>query len=178
MSDLEQSKALLDEFREAITSLNDLRHAEDALSGIHAGQRVALHTFINERRSAALRRLHATEAVLLRRMTGRVVTTNEYLTESRKAGGVSRYFPLAPRIVCKDGFSISVQANCGSHCTPRDNQGPWIDVECGYPSAAPHLIMSYAEDPDNPTETIYPHVPVALVDDLIAEHGGMVEDKS
>lgn len=84
-------------------------------------------------------------------------------------------FPLAKRIYCKDGFSLSVQATHGAYCTPRRNVGPWIKVEVGFPSAAPELIMEWAEQPEKPTDTVYGHVPIKLVAELIALHGGPVE---
>ena len=81
-------------------------------------------------------------------------------------------FPIAKRITCKDGFSISVQATHGAYCSPRRNLGPWHKVECGYPSAEPELIMSYAEQPEKPMDTVYGYVPIDLVEQLIALHGG------
>jgi hypothetical protein len=79
----------------------------------------------------------------------------------------------APRIHCADGFSLSVQASDFHYCVPRDNAGPWAMVEIGYPSADPELIAEYAEDPGALTDTVYSCVPVALVDELIALHGGI-----
>lgn len=86
--------------------------------------------------------------------------------------GYRSSFPLTPRIVCKDGFSLSVQATHGAYCQPRDNQGPWYEVEVGFPSAAPDLLMSYAEQPEKPTDTVYGYVPIELVEQLIEQHGG------
>lgn len=37
------------------------------------------------------------------------------------------------RIVCKDGTSLSVQANEYVYCAPRDNYGPYYEVEVGFP---------------------------------------------
>ena len=84
-----------------------------------------------------------------------------------------RSFPLAKRITCNDGFSLSVQASWGAYCVPRTNIGPWDQVEVGFPSDKPELIMEYAEDPDRPTDTVYGYVPVHLVERLIELHGGM-----
>ena len=81
-------------------------------------------------------------------------------------------FPIAKRITCMDGFSLSVQANCGAYCEPRTNNGPWYTVEVGFPSAEPDLIMDYAETREAPTETVYGYVPVELVEQLIEMHGG------
>ena len=109
---------------------------------------------------------------------------NEYLMSFRDQDGLGlpdpetgyrSSFPQAKRITCKDGFSISVQATHGAYCSPRENIGPWYEVECGFPSDVPHGIMSYAEDAERPTETVYGYVPIELVEKLIADHGGMVE---
>lgn len=93
-----------------------------------------------------------------------------------KPGGYRSSFPLAPRIVCADGFSLSVQATHGAYCSPRQNLGPWYEVEVGFPSATPELIAHRAEDPDRPTETVYPYVDIELVEQLIALHGGPDDD--
>jgi len=82
-------------------------------------------------------------------------------------------FPLVPRVVCADGFSISVQASHGAYCSPRTNIGHWYQVECGFPSDTPTEIMDYCENSDKPTKTVYGYVPIELVEDLIAAHGGM-----
>jgi hypothetical protein len=100
---------------------------------------------------------------------------NEYLMSFRDVNGFGldgSHFPLAPRIVCKDGFSISVQATQGAYCLPRENIGNWHKVECGFPSRKPELIMQYAESPESPTDTVYGYVPIELVEQLIDLHGG------
>ena len=68
---------------------------------------------------------------------------------------------------------MSVQAFNGAYCTPRDNEGPYTEVEIGYPSRPEELLMEYAEDPGAPTQTIYAWVPRATVLLIIAKHGGM-----
>ena len=105
---------------------------------------------------------------------------NEYLSAFRghdgnghpDDGGYRTSFPLTRRITCVDGFSLSVQATHGAYCSPRDNFGPWHEVEVGYPSAQPELIFYRAEAPERPTETVYPYVDIELVEQLIALHGG------
>lgn len=85
-------------------------------------------------------------------------------------------FPVAKRIVCADGFSLSVQATHGAYCSPRENVGPWYEVEVGFPSAKPNAeVMAYAEEPDEPTDTVYAYVPIELVEKLIEEHGGQAQ---
>jgi len=105
------------------------------------------------------------------------VNLNEYLMSQRDLNDrrvLEDYaFPLAKRIACKDGFSLSVQATHGAYCSPRRNVAQWYEVEVGYPSDKPELIMDYAEQPENPTETVYGYVPIELVEELIELHGGM-----
>lgn len=79
------------------------------------------------------------------------------------------------RVVCKDGFSVSIQASETSYCSPRfDNQLKYTEVELGFPSAEDELIIEWAEDRDRPTDTVYGWVPVQIVNMLIAKHGGIV----
>jgi|TARA_Y100000815_G_scaffold176204_1_gene160429 hypothetical protein len=82
-------------------------------------------------------------------------------------------FPLSPRITCADGFSLSVQASHGAYCRPRTNIADWYEVEVGYPSEAPTAFISYAEDQDKPTDTVYGYVPIELVVAEINRHGGI-----
>lgn len=80
-----------------------------------------------------------------------------------------------PRIVCSDGFSLSVQAGALLYSTPREDAGPWSHVEVGYPSERPEPWAEwerYVETPDRPTDTVYGYVPLVLVEALIASHGG------
>lgn len=77
------------------------------------------------------------------------------------------------RIECVDGFIMSVQASEFHYCKPRNNYGGYTHVECGYPSEVIDELLPYAEDRDNPTKTIYGHVPVELVADIIMSHGGL-----
>lgn len=86
---------------------------------------------------------------------------------------------LRPRIQCADGFSISVQAYSGAYCTPRNDIGPYTEVELGYPSAVPpDYILEYAEEVNKPTDTVYAYVPINLVWQMLQEHGGPVDPKS
>ncbi len=78
-------------------------------------------------------------------------------------------------VKCKDEFNVSIQASTRNYCDPRDNFGPYTTVELGFPSAADSLIMKYAEDSSNPTETVYGYVPVGIVKALLIKHGGVVQ---
>jgi hypothetical protein len=77
-----------------------------------------------------------------------------------------------PKIVCYDGFTMSVQGGIGSYSTPRQFVNNFSKMEIGYPSHFEELIHSYAET-DDYTHTIYPYVPVSLIIEVIEKHGGM-----
>ena len=84
-----------------------------------------------------------------------------------------------PRVVCADGFSMSVQAHDGAYCTPRENNAKiYQEVEVGFPSAEEALLMDYCEDKKDPTGTVYGYVPTQVVTTVIAKHGGMVEGET
>jgi len=78
-------------------------------------------------------------------------------------------------VECNDGFQMSIQASEFHYCTPRDNTGPYCKFEIGYPSEPEDLILKYAEDPAEPTGTVYGWVPVEVIDEVIAKHGGIKE---
>jgi len=83
--------------------------------------------------------------------------------------------PLYKAVVCADGFSMSVQASTSAYSKPREDNGPYTEVEVGYPSEEEPLLSSYAEEPERPTDTVYPYVPVDRVTLVLAKHGGVVE---
>ena len=79
------------------------------------------------------------------------------------------------RVVCADGFSMSVQASAYNYCQPQEPAADRYEtVEIGFPTAKEPMLMPYAETPENPTDTVYAYVPVELVTNVIVKHGGMV----
>jgi hypothetical protein len=87
-------------------------------------------------------------------------------------------YNVRERVLCADGFSVSIQGNSGMYCSPRENIAVYEAVELGYPSALDELINEYAEQTDEDgnatTETVFPYVPIEVVEALIAKHGGIV----
>ena len=82
---------------------------------------------------------------------------------------------LNKTVVCADGFTMSVQANSTAYCQPRENHADeYTEVEIGFPSMQEELLMPYAEDTTEPTNTVYGWVPADRVSLVIAKHGGMV----
>jgi hypothetical protein len=81
---------------------------------------------------------------------------------------------LNKKIVCADGFTMSVQAHDGAYCHPRtDGAASYTEVEVGFPSAIEPLLIHWAEDRAEPTDTVYGYVPRQTVINVIAKHGGM-----
>jgi hypothetical protein len=96
---------------------------------------------------------------------------SDYLVSKKEKGA----YPFVPWIECVDGFKMSVQCHSGSYCTPRtDHSRYYTHVEVGFPSDIPTTFLSYAEDSDNPTNTVYGWVPIELVAEEINLHGGIV----
>ena len=85
-----------------------------------------------------------------------------------------------PHIICADGFSMSVQVGYSLYSTPKKIAKRYSAVEIGYPSEPEELIKEYAEfapfdEDENPdyTDTVYPYVPVGVVDKVLKKHGGI-----
>jgi hypothetical protein len=88
-------------------------------------------------------------------------------------------FAMRPPLVCRDGFTLSVQASPSHFCNLRayglqevqrdlDNV-PYEDAEVyNWPKWEPLLAPEYLEEPDGPLS----HVPLARIDAVIAKHGG------
>ena len=80
------------------------------------------------------------------------------------------------RVVCADGFDVSIQASSTSYSTPqRDSHYAYESVELGFPNRPCPFIIKYAETPEDPTGTVYGYVPASVVKKMIAAHGGIVE---
>lgn len=99
---------------------------------------------------------------------------NEYLSGEESESG---FKDIKPRIELNDGESLSVQTGRTHYCTPRSNQGPWADVEVGFPSVEPPESWAQYFDGDwqsgDRTASVYGYVPIGLVVDFIEAHGGV-----
>ena len=62
-------------------------------------------------------------------------------------------------VICKDGFSMSVQASQFTYCSPRDDYGPYWAVEVGFPNRVEPALLPWAEDAGKPTQTEYWRLP-------------------
>ena len=104
----------------------------------------------------------------------------------------SQYWTSGTKVVCADGYTISIQAGNGcedkrypalsesvSYCTPRKvGEGPFSAVELGFPSEHDSLIEYYREgngfNDDPQTGCVFPYVPAEVVVELLKKHGGLV----
>ena len=78
-------------------------------------------------------------------------------------------------VVCADGFTMSVQAHAGAYCLPKMTGAPvYREVEVGFPSIEEPMLMEWVEEAQRPTDTVYGYVPVQVVNNVIAKHGGIV----
>jgi hypothetical protein len=90
---------------------------------------------------------------------------------------------IRPRAHCADGISLSIQASEYAYCSPRQryDHRPWdfyFLVEVGYiwdkdsqPFAPPDIWREYQSGDDE----IWAYIPVSVVEEFIAAHGGEVE---
>ena len=83
-----------------------------------------------------------------------------------------------PHIVCVDGFTMSVQVGYSLYSKPKKVAKRYSEVEIGYPSEREPLLEKYVETVFEAefidyTDSIYPYVPVKLVDKVLKRHGGI-----
>ena len=107
-----------------------------------------------------------------------------------------RIGPRNPRIVCRDGFSMSVQAQYGCYCIPEETNARHTHLECGFPSSIPlteelrqHIECHEMYDRETGeertdftleelyTKSVYPHVPRHVIEKEFALHGGIVQGR-
>lgn len=73
-----------------------------------------------------------------------------------------------PALRCADGFLMSVQASYRHYCMPQNNEGPYTQVEIGYPSADESLLPEIEQD-----GTVWRYVPVSIIEQIVEKHGGL-----
>ena len=87
-----------------------------------------------------------------------------------------------PKIVCVDGFEMSVQVGSSLYSTPKKVAKRYSEVEIGFPSEREPLIEEYVElgifdtaqgKGVDYTDTVYPYVPVKIVNKVLKKHGGI-----
>lgn len=84
--------------------------------------------------------------------------------------------PISPA-VCKDGFTISIQASEHTYCQPRvTDDVVYSAFECGFPSMdVPELREWKDGGPDaDDKQSVYGYVPTEVIAQLLEKHGGLV----
>lgn len=81
-----------------------------------------------------------------------------------------------PRIVCNDGFTISIQISHTNYCESENGYRQfgltWLSAEFGFPSQHEELLSPYSEDPRF-TEDSVGRVPVEVLQQVIDKHQGI-----
>lgn len=85
-----------------------------------------------------------------------------------------------PRIICKDGFSISLQVNHSNYCDSENGYQrfgyEWKTIEFGFPSEEEELLEEFA---DNEEVCIsVGRITIELAEEVLAKHGGIDLDKT
>ena len=91
--------------------------------------------------------------------------------------------PINKRIIFNNGGSVSIQASHTHYCEPRNDEGPYSEMELGFPSQGteiPQSLLQYEETSQggkgegfNPNESVYGYVPVSVIKELIDANGGI-----
>ena len=88
-------------------------------------------------------------------------------------------YQMTKQLLLADGTALSIQAGKSHYCYPREDSingdyDDYSEFEIGFPSKVIKKLLPYAEDADNPTDTVYGYVPKDLIREIIAECGGVV----
>lgn len=100
----------------------------------------------------------------------------EYFSDSKNL--IHLEFPMRKRIVCQDGFTMSVQASQTHYSHPRVDFAPYYsEYEVGYPSEVEDLLLPYSANPTkSPTDAVYGYVPDDVVNQVIEKHWGILAE--
>lgn len=90
--------------------------------------------------------------------------------------GLGREHRIFPAMLCKDGFRLSVQGHYGAHSCPSEDfsEDPYRNVEILGPAGIPEFKPYEGHDFED-GRRIYDDVPVALVAQVITQHGGLFD---
>jgi len=104
-------------------------------------------------------------------------TRNDNISTESMTEKYNEDFFFLPRVVCKDGFSISIQVNHNNYCASENGTREfglnWKEVEWGFPSSTINPIKYNAEDKKHTTDTVGGYVDINIIDELLNEHGGI-----
>ncbi len=100
------------------------------------------------------------------------MTFKEFMT---KCGAVRH----RPKIVCTDGFKMSIQGNEMTYSIPKKVATEFQAMEIGFPSQQEDLIMEFIDRTEHdPTQSVYGYIPIDLIEKVIEKHGGIDESST
>lgn len=77
------------------------------------------------------------------------------------------------RIVLKSGLSMSIQGGRNNYSDPNGNYFTrYTSMEVGFPSEVVQELLQYAENIEEPLDTVYPYVPFKLLAKIVEDNGG------
>ena len=95
--------------------------------------------------------------------------------QNREASYLHDYF-YVPRIVCADGFNVSLQVNSGNYCESengyREFGKEFVSAEFGFTSIHEPMFAEYSENEEDTTGSVG-RVPVEVIDNCLVSHGGI-----
>lgn len=98
------------------------------------------------------------------------VFINEFLTDTSVIRKGMETYRKKISFSTKKGteVNLSIQANEDVYCSPRETSMEYkfyTEVEVGFPSwvFSQSTLNEYAEDVEEPTQTIYPYIPISVV---------------
>jgi len=86
-----------------------------------------------------------------------------------------KHFPR-PQIVCRDGFTVSIQGGKYYYSIPKKNGSNFEEYELGFPEPSDSWLLEALNVPDS-KEDVFGYVPLRIVNTLLERHGGIDEDK-
>lgn len=99
------------------------------------------------------------------------MTVQDFMNKYNRKPAPFNHPLLRPRIVCNDGYNLSVQASYYHYCTPRiDCLKKYDTVEVGFISDTTPEFFEYTAGGG-----VYGNVPMAVVQEVIDKHGGIKE---
>lgn len=83
----------------------------------------------------------------------------------KKLTGVELFNEQRIKQMCFGDLKLSIQASDFHYCSPRENCDYYDEVEIGFPNFnfSDDFISKYAEDKDDPQNTVYGYVPISEI---------------
>jgi hypothetical protein len=72
---------------------------------------------------------------------------------------------INPKIICNDGFSISVQGGSWYYSTPKEKTDVYLELEIGFASEKDEIMLNYDETRG--------YVPINEINECLKRHGGI-----